>query len=94
MQGAIRAHLTVKILGKVQGVAFRYAARVTAEELGLMGFVRNEDDGSVYLEAEGEKEGLEKFLKWCAEGPPESKVEHVEVEWSTDLRGFQGFVVE
>ena len=71
-------HLNIKIFGQVQGIFFRYTAKEKAEELGIKGFARNEDDGSVYIEAEGGEEDLEKFLGWCGDGPPLAKVEKVE----------------
>lgn len=71
--------LKVKVFGTVQGVFFRHSARIKFEELGIKGFARNESDGSVYLEAEGEKEALDKFLEWCKRGPPSARVERVEV---------------
>ena len=47
-------HLTVRIFGDVQGVGFRFWAKQCADELGIKGFARNEKDGSVCVEAEGE----------------------------------------
>ncbi len=48
-------NLIIKIYGDVQGVNFRFEAKLTADKLGVKGFVRNEADGSVYIEAEGEE---------------------------------------
>jgi acylphosphatase len=74
--------LNLKIYGRVQGVGFRYSA---AEEAGKLGAAllaaRNEPDGSVYIEAEGEENALQKFLAWCRRGPRSAKVERVEAEW-------------
>lgn len=70
--------LVIKIQGIVQAVGFRYSAMEKARELNLTGFVKNEPDGSVYIEAEGEKEDLKKFLEWCYKGPKFSEVEKVE----------------
>ncbi|MFC1615488.1 acylphosphatase [Patescibacteria group bacterium] len=86
-------HINIKIYGDVQGVCFRYYAKEKADKFGLFGFVRNEQDGTVYIEAEGEDDGLNKFLKWCEKGPKFAKVEKVELE-SGDLSGaFDGFEV-
>ena len=74
-------HLIIKIFGRVQGVGFRYAAREKAAKWGIAGTVRNEPDGSVYAEMEGEEEALRKFLAWCRKGPWLAKVERVEEEW-------------
>ena len=46
----------------------------------LAGFVRNDPDGAVYIEVEGEEESLGEFLAWCKDGPPMAKVSKVEIE--------------
>ena len=51
-----------------------------ADRLGICGIVRNELDGSVYVEAEGETEVLDEFVKWCHIGSEKSEVEEVIVE--------------
>lgn len=70
-------HVNIKLTGKVQGVFFRVAIREKAEGLGIKGFARNEDDGSVYVEAEGEAEDLEKLIEWCWQGPRLAQVTNV-----------------
>ena len=52
-------HWNIKLFGKVQGVFFRKFIQKKAFELNVKGFVRNDQDGSVYIEAEAEKEKLE-----------------------------------
>ena len=68
---------TVK--GKVQGVWFRKYTRDKALELGIQGIVKNQPDGTVYVEAEGEPEKLELFKAWLHEGSPMSQVDEVEI---------------
>lgn len=68
----------IRVTGKVQGVFFRDTARQVATRLGLTGFARNEPDGSVYIEAEGDDAALREFLKWCPEGSQYAEVENVE----------------
>ena len=51
-EGTVRRRYTVS--GRVQGVGFRYRARYAASQLGLTGWVENEDDGTVTLEAQGD----------------------------------------
>lgn len=68
----------IKVIGKVQGVFFRDTARQEAEKLGLTGFARNEPDGSVHIEVEGDEKSLKTFLNWCSQGPDEALVEHLE----------------
>ena len=67
-----RLHLRIE--GKVQGVFFRSNTVDCARALGLVGWVRNLNDGSVELVAEGSKRQLEALEKWCHRGPPAAKV--------------------
>lgn len=84
-------HLNIKIFGRVQGVFFRANAKKKADELQITGFARNETDGSVYVEAEGEKENLEKFLEWCHHGPPSARIDKVESKSTTKIKKFKNF---
>lgn len=84
---------TAKISGGVQGVGFRYSVRAKAQELKLAGFVRNEPDGSVYVEAEGSKEKLGEFWKWLERGTP-GRTKRIESEFSEDIRGYDEFRIE
>ncbi len=70
--------ITVK--GRVQGVGFRWNAAKEAMSRGITGYVRNLNDGSVYIEAEGYREHLDDYIKWCRKGPAYAFVESVEAE--------------
>jgi acylphosphatase len=85
-------HYNVKITGKVQGVFYRDNTREEAEKLGIKGFVRNEDDGSVYMECEGEEQNLQKLLSWCKQGPPKAIVDKVIAE-EGELKKYSDFKV-
>lgn len=74
----------VCIFGKVQGVFFRRSAKIKAEELGVVGWVKNCDDGGVEAVCQGSKENVNKFIAWCKKGPPFAKVESVDVSWKKD----------
>ena len=65
---------SIKISGKVQGVGFRYYTKKKAEECSINGFVQNKADGSVYIEAHGEKIDVETFTDWCKKGPDWARV--------------------
>ncbi len=87
-------HLKLQITGKVQGVFFRAEAKKKAEELGLKGFVRNEDDGSVYLEAEGEETFLEELIAWVKAGGPElAYVDKIKADYDDALKAFDDFSI-
>lgn len=70
----------IKVEGRVQGVFFRASTRDKAIELDLKGWVRNEDDGSVLIQAQGAPEAMEAFVTWCHKGPMMAKVTEVTVE--------------
>lgn len=70
-------HYNIRISGKVQNVGFRHATMKTASTFNVNGFVRNESDGTVYIEAEGEEAQLDQFLNWCHKGPSWARVEKV-----------------
>jgi acylphosphatase len=72
-----------RITGRVQGVCFRQWTSEQARSLGLSGWVRNDMDGSVCVEAFGWRQDVEALIKWCHQGPPSARVSRVEVEWST-----------
>lgn len=86
-------HFNTKIFGLVQGVFFRQYIKDRADELGITGFVQNEPDGSLYVEAEGEEKMLKEFLSFCQQGPGYAKVEKVQVEKSK-LKNFKKFAIE
>lgn len=88
----MKKHLQIRVSGRVQGTLYRVTAQKKALELGITGFARNEADGSVYLEAEGEEEPLKKFVAWCRQGPPAAQVEKVEATESS-LKNYPGFQV-
>lgn len=85
--------MNIRVSGKVQGVSFRESAKQMADDLGLTGFVRNEPNGSVYIEAEGEEASIEKFVAWCKEGPEHAKPDAV-TSSRQPLSDFDGFKIE
>jgi len=86
-------HLSIKVSGKVQGVFFRASTKDIAGKIELTGFVQNEQDGSVYIEAEGEEEKLKQFVEWCHHGPARAIVERMHIEEGS-LKGFTKFEVK
>lgn len=87
-----KVHIDITLTGKVQGVTFRETTKYVADQSGIKGFVRNEKDGSLYIEAEGEQWELDSFVEWCNEGPDRAKVETCEVVQG-ELKNFTDFVV-
>ena len=68
----------VRVRGRVQGVFFRAEAQARAESLGVAGWIRNADDGSVEAVFEGDDEQVESMVEWCRRGPAGARVEEVE----------------
>ncbi|HET8522289.1 MAG TPA: acylphosphatase [Thermomicrobiales bacterium] len=86
----MKQRLRIRVFGRVQGVFFRASTRREAHHLGLAGFARNEPDGSVLIEAEGDAEALARLVEWCQDGPPAAEVSRVETE-PLPFAGEQGF---
>ncbi|NJM26572.1 MAG: acylphosphatase [Bacteroidia bacterium] len=63
-------HFNIRVSGLVQGVFFRASTKERAVQHGLTGFVRNEADGAVYVEVEGDSDNVRSFIDWCRHGPP------------------------
>lgn len=85
------ALITVK--GKVQGVYYRQSTREKALELGLTGIVKNQPDGSVFIQATGSAAQLNQLVAWCRQGPPRAEVNSVQVE-TIDPLAFIGFTIQ
>lgn len=88
-----KIHLNISVKGKVQGVFFRNGTKAVADQLGVTGWVRNEKDGSVYIEAEATEMMMQNFLDWCNEGPDRAVVDSVETS-EADLQNFTNFIVK
>lgn len=74
-----RERLAARVIGRVQGVGFRWWARRQADELDLVGWVMNADDErSVELVAEGDPAALSELERRLAQGPPGARVEQVD----------------
>ena len=84
MESELRLDMVIE--GRVQGVGYRYSAKMRAELLGIRGSVQNLHDGSVFVTAQGEKEAMDNFVRWCYKGPPGAAVRSIEK--------FQGKTVE
>lgn len=82
----------VRIRGRVQGVFFRVETRARAESLGVTGWVRNAEDGSVEAAFQGDEERVDSMVEWCRRGPSGARVDDVEVE-PEEPTGETGFSV-
>ncbi len=87
----VRAHVVFE--GLVQGVSFRANAQACARSLGLTGWVRNREDGSVEAVFEGEERSVDQAVEWCATGQPHARVEGKTVEKSGATGEFDAFSI-
>ncbi|MFT5724358.1 MAG: acylphosphatase [Bacteroidia bacterium] len=71
--------IQITVIGRVQGVFFRAYTEKKAIELGITGYVKNQNDGSVYIDAQGSPVELKNFVAWCHIGAPLSSVKAVQV---------------
>ncbi len=88
----MKRNISLQISGRVHGVSFRVSAKREADRLGVAGYVMNCDDGSVWVEAEGESEALDQLAKWCHDGPDLAEVRHVASQDGTII-GYTGFEI-
>jgi len=86
-----RLHAIVS--GHVQGVSFRYYTVLRAQELGVAGWVRNLDDGSVEVMAEGARDNLETLLAFLRTGPMSAQVTTINYDWLDTNHEFEDFNV-
>jgi DNA ligase D-like protein (predicted 3'-phosphoesterase) len=82
----------VVVRGRVQAVGFREATVARAEEMGVLGWVRNAEDGSVAVHAEGPEAAVDALLEFLEEGPPAAQVDGVEAE-PAKVEGHEQFAV-
>ncbi len=69
--------ISLLVTGKVQGVFYRASTEKIAQRIGITGFVQNEPNGDVYIEAQGTEEQLGEFTRWCRRGPERAVVDGV-----------------
>lgn len=85
-------HKSIYVYGHVQGVFFRATAKKIADDLGVKGIIRNEPDGRVYAEAEGEESAVNGFAYWCNEGPSGARVRGLEMT-DGEVKGYESFEI-
>lgn len=90
----MRRRLILKIHGNVQGVGFRYGVKFFSNNHGISGWVKNENDGSVSVAAEGEDGDLHQLLDYCYNGVLNAEVIAIDVTWDREIGGFDGFEIK
>ncbi len=92
--GPDRKAVHALVHGRVQGVGFRYSALHEARRLSVHGTVRNTEDGSVEVVAEGDADSVDRFVDWLHDGPPGAHVLRVELTVIPYSGTYKGFDVE
>lgn len=91
-QGMI--HVSIIAIGRVQGVGFRYGVKHLADLMDIDGIVRNESDGTVYIEAIATENLISKFIQEIAKGPtPSAIVDKLKVTYLEDSEDHQSFEI-
>ncbi len=80
------------VRGRVQAVGFREEVRREARRLGVMGWVRNAEDGTVLVHAEGAEDAVDDLVALLGTGPPAARVAEVEVE-AAGVEGHEQFAI-
>lgn len=83
----------VIVFGRVQGVSFRHFTRKNAQRLGVSGWVRNLEDGSVEGCFEGEASAVDAAVEWCRGGPDGARVDRLELKEEPFAGEFDGFQI-
>jgi acylphosphatase len=83
--------LHLRIHGRVQGVWFRESMCREAERLGASGWVRNAPDGSVEAMVQGSETAVDALVDWARRGPPQARVDRIEIEPIETNERFSGF---
>jgi acylphosphatase len=83
--------LEAVVSGRVQGVSFRYYTQRKAMEVGAVGWVRNQPDGTVSLVAEGAESSLNSLLEFIKVGPPYAQVAECDFRWEAPRGEFERF---
>ncbi len=86
--------LSATVIGRVQGVGFRWWARSAAERMGLTGWVMNgPDERSVELVAEGPRAALDELVRMLHDGPPGAMVDRVDASHSPAAGSYSRFQI-
>ena len=75
----------IRVHGRVQGVWFRDWTNREAKTLDVDGWVRNRRDGTVEVLAAGEAGAVEAMIARLREGPPNARVDWLEIEDSDEI---------
>ena len=90
----MRVRYNITVNGRVQGVGFRYFVLNNARQLGLLGFVNNQIDGSVFIDVQGEREVVQYFIELIKTGPSFAKVDEINTTLINQLNEYNKFSIK
>ncbi len=90
----MKKQVILKIHGRVQMVLYRDSTRRKAVKLGLVGWVKNEKDGTVMILAQGEEEKLKELIDWSKNGPMLARVDKIDIDWQEATSQFDKFEIK
>ncbi len=82
----------ILVSGKVQGVFFRASCKAVADQIGIKGQIKNQPDGTVLIEAEGDDILLSMFIDWCKNGPDDAEVQDISIT-DIELKNYRNFEI-
>ena len=86
-------HYDITLLYESPIEGFRFSMMEKALRLNITGYVQRQLNNSVFIEAEGEKTNLGKFLEWCKKGPLGVNILRVEVT-EGEVKGYSTFDIQ
>lgn len=89
--GPVEAQLMATVYGKVQGVGFRWWTAGIAKSLGLVGYAKNLDDGSVEIIAQGSRAAVEELLAELQSGDTAGRVDHLGTDITQPVGSYKNF---
>ncbi len=88
----MKKHLDIVVIGRVQNVGFRFYTNKEASGLDVTGYVKNNPDGSVFIEVEGDAGGVDTFVDWVRRGPSWARVDKLKIS-EAPVSGFRKFEI-
>ncbi|WP_372773535.1 acylphosphatase [Mangrovibacterium sp.] len=89
-----RKQIHLVVIGRVQGVGFRYFVTQKANELNLVGWVKNKMDGSVEIEIEGNSDSIKTFIDFLKIGNGCSRIDRISKSELPESQHYQSFFVK
>ena len=87
-----KIHYDIIITGSIQNIGFSFQIMKMADEMGICGFATYLNNDNLRIEAEGDKDVLNKFIDKCKTGIPEASITKLSVEQSL-LQNYNGFTI-